>query len=356
MRVALVHNALPPSTAPDEADVLVQVEAVTDALHRLGHRTEILDCDLNLDSIASRLTKFNPDRVFNLVESLNGSGRLIHCFPALLDAMGLPYTGASAEALFLTSNKLLAKGCLRRSGVPTPLWVGCYGGWSQSGASIDDDRSRRWIIKSVWEHASIGLDNTSIVENGQTHLLAALMAQRAPKLGGACFAEEFIEGREFNLSLLGGDDGPRVLPPAEIIFDGYAEDRPRIVDYDAKWRDDSFAYHHTPRCFDFPEQDRPLLKLLEETACQCWKIFGLRGYARVDFRVDAAHRPWVLEINANPCISPDAGFSAAVEQSGMTYVEAIENILASVGIAGERPIHLNSFSQGEGRAQDSTCL
>lgn len=302
--------------------------------------------------MANRLVKLKPDLVFNLVESLAGSGRLIYCFPALLDTLGLPYTGASAEALFLTSNKVLAKSRLDDRGVPTPQWVHSRYFGPDCVLPNEADRPRRWIIKSVWEHASLGLDETAIIDGRQTHYLPAMLMQRAPQLGGACFAEAFIEGREFNLSIIGGHAAPKVLPPAEIIFEGFTDDQPRIVDYSAKWHEESYAYHHTPRRFDFEVQETPLLKRLIATALKCWRLFDLSGYARVDFRVDADNRPWVLEINANPCISPDAGFAAAVEQSGMTYGQAIGLILASAGQTEEEGPHFNTINTGGRRAQN----
>jgi D-alanine-D-alanine ligase len=126
-----------------------------------------------------------------------------------------------------------------------------------------------------------------------------------------------------------------VLPPAEIIFEGFTDTMPRIVDYHAKWDTAAFAYHHTPRCFDFPPFDHELLARLQELARLCWEAFGLRGYARVDFRVDDAGRLWVLEINANPCLAPDAGFAAALERAGIDYTEAVRRILADGGLGGK---------------------
>ncbi len=333
MRIAVVHNALSDVIAPDEQDVMVQAEAVCAALALSGHLLERLSCDLNLAHVRDQLQVLRPELVFNLVESLDGSGRLIHLFPSVLDAMGQPYTGAGAQALMLTSNKLLAKQILQSAGLPTPPWIEAGPDSNVPAACRNSVEStapgRRWIIKSVWEHASIGLDEGSIVADRPVAQLRGIMGERAPHLGGACFAETFIEGREFNLSILEGGDGPVVLPPAEIVFEGYAADQPCIVDYRAKWDDRSYAYHHTPRTFVFGPRDRGLLNRLQELSLACWRRFGLRGYARVDFRVDAAGRPWILEINANPCLSPDAGFAAAVQQAGMSYKRAIEQIAAT---------------------------
>jgi D-alanine-D-alanine ligase len=177
----------------------------------------------------------------------------------------------------------------------------------------------------------VGLDAGSVIQTDSPEVLAAEMRKRRDLLGGACFAEEYIDGREFNLSLLAGEEGPEVLPPAEIMFEGYAPDMVRIVDYQAKWEEDCYTYHHTPRCFDFPDKDAELLEQLRDIARRCWKKFGLAGYARVDFRVDRDGRPFILEINANPCLSPDAGFAAAVLRVGMGFDQAVARIVADAG-------------------------
>ncbi len=329
MRIAVLHNAVCDGSAPDEADVLVQAAAVTDALGELGHEAVAVPCDLNLSAVRDRLTTLRPDRVFNLVESLDGRGALIHLAPFLLEAMGMPYTGARAEAMLATSNKIMAKSRLRAAGLNTPDWVGPYPetGNEGVGACLAASAPGTWIVKSVWEHASIGLDADGLLRDRRPDELWPEMARRAAHLGGSCFAEAFVEGREFNLSVLAGPDGPVALPPAEIVFEDYGPERPRIVDYRAKWDVDSFEYAHTPRRFEFPETDQLLLKQLTETAQAAWRCFGLAGCARVDFRVDEGGRPWILEVNANPCLSPDAGFAAALERARISFAAAVDRIL-----------------------------
>ncbi len=329
MRIAVVHNALQPKSAPDEQDVLTQADAVTEALRELGHKPVRLTCGLNLSRVQSELHAIDPGLVFNLVESLDGQGRLIHLFPFLLDVMALPYTGACAEAMMLTSNKLMAKTILDGAGLPTPAWTALPNTWCIGQFRRPRDNPRHWILKSVWEHASIGLDAEAVVEAASDRLLESLLARREQRLGGACFGEAFIEGREFNLSLLESAEGPQVLPPAEIIFEEYPPGQARIVDYQAKWDDTSYAYHHTVRRFDFDPIDGGLLEQLRNLCLECWDLLGLRGYARVDFRVDRQERPWILEINANPCLSPDAGFAVAVRQAGLTMTDAVGRIVDS---------------------------
>ncbi|MGD9211584.1 MAG: D-alanine--D-alanine ligase, partial [Desulfobacteraceae bacterium] len=278
MRIAVVHNAVGIDSNSDEMDVLVQADAITEALLRLGHDPIIMDCDLNLFDIRRKIEAAAPHLIFNLVESLAGTGRLIHLFPSLLDAVGISYTGASTEALFLTSNKIIAKRQLQFTGLPTPFWVGPYSK-SHSNLRLPEEGNPPccWIIKSVWEHASIGIDDTALIDGSKTFRLGEMLIQRASRLGGDCFAEEFIQGREFNLSILDSEKGPQVLPPAEILFEGFEESRPRIVGYEAKWDCDSYVYQHTPRRFDFDQKDGPLLEQLMDIALKCWRLFHLRG-------------------------------------------------------------------------------
>jgi D-alanine-D-alanine ligase len=337
MLVAIVHDTVTDADHPDALDVVAQADAVAQALEMQGHSSCRISCSLNLLALAQELRRRRVDLVFNLVESIGGQGRLIHLFPFCLDAMALPYTGARAEAMVLTSGKVLAKGWMTAGGIPTPGWIGPWPGHDHAVHGGDAGQGA-WIIKSVWEHASIGLDGQSIVNHADPATVFPLLRSRAPLLGGACFAERFIAGREFNLSILAGARGPEVLPPAEIVFEGYTEDMPRIVDYQAKWDEAAFAFHHTPRRFDFDPSDRGLLERLNALARRCWDQFGLNGYARVDFRVDPAGHPWVLEINANPCLSPDAGFAAALDRAGITYADAVGRIVAdglSPGASGD---------------------
>jgi D-alanine-D-alanine ligase len=258
------------------------------------------------------------------VETISGRGSLIHIVPSLLDSLQLPYTGAGTEAMMLTSNKVLAKRWLAAAGLPTPPW------FTASEMHEDLRIEGPWLVKSVWEHASIGLDEDSVLPDAGRGKLLAEMNKRRGSLGGACLAEAFIDGRELNLSLLAGVNGPEVLPPAEIRFDAYPPGKVRVVGYRSKWEEGSFEFNHTPRSFEFLPADASLIAHLKEIALKCWRLFNLRGYARVDFRVDREGRPWILEVNANPCLSPDAGFSAATLQAGLSFPEVLKRIIGDL--------------------------
>jgi len=338
MKVAVIHGEVAEDAGQDEKDVLVQVDAVSDGLAALGYNPVALPISLNLEKAARTLASLNPEFAFNLVESLSGKGRLIHVVPSLLDVLKIPYTGSGTEAIVLTSNKVLAKRWLNIAGLPTPPWF--IAGEMREGQEV----SGAWLVKSAWEHASVGLDEDSVILEADRGRLLAEMEARRDALGGACLAESFIDGREFNLSLLAqGQDqgsapggsaetricrlGPEVLPPAEILFNGYPPEKVRVVGYRSKWEEGSFEFTHTQRSFEFPEADAPLLTRLKELAVRCWILFGLRGYGRVDFRVDKEGCPWILEVNANPCLSPDAGFCAAALEAGLTFPDVLKRVI-----------------------------
>jgi len=325
-KVALLHAHVPETASADEQDTLVQVEAVSQSLARLGYEPVPVSFGLNLEAVENRLRSLRPAFVFNLVESVRGLGRLIHLAPSLLDAIGLPYTGSGTEAMFLTSNKLVAKKLLNASRLATPR------AYTLSSVNEKNFAKGSYIIKSVWEHASIGMNQDSVITADSLACLHRKLEEFTKRFGGEWFSEQYIEGREFNLSVLAGPRGPEVLPPAEIRFDAYPEGKPRIVDYRAKWEPDSFEYRHTNRSFEFAAGDALRIERLKEAAAACWKLFDLRGYARVDFRMDESGTPWILEINANPCLAPDGGFPAAACRAGISLDRVVERIVGDLFI------------------------
>jgi len=306
-RILLLHDAHAAEGRIDSSDTLLEAESIAAVLVGLGYETLVVPVGLDLSLLQRTLTELAPRLVVNLVESLEGRGQLLHVVPALLEALRVPYTGCSSNALGLTSHKLLAKQQLARAGVPTP---GLF------TAAADDGP---WIVKSVWEHASLGIDDSSVARGAPA--VTAVLAARRAEFGGDWFAERYVPGRELNVALLATPSGPRVLPVAEIRFEHFPPDKPAIVGYAAKWHADSFEYRNTVRRFAVAPE---LTARAERLALACWELFALDGYARVDLRVDAEGAPWVLEVNANPCLSPDAGFAAALAQGGIAYATAIE--------------------------------
>ncbi|MEE4116398.1 MAG: ATP-grasp domain-containing protein [Marinilabiliaceae bacterium] len=315
-KIHILTNELSEKPTMDELDVLVQAEAVREALLSLGYDTSTGTMGSDLKRARNSILKAEADIVFNLVESIDNIAELIHLAPSLLRSMGIPFTGSGPEAMILTSNKIFAKKIMKWNSIPTP-------GWFTVNESWRGESSHTYIAKPLYEDASVGIDDSSLFSGNNP----VKLIEYGLKYGASFFAEEFIPGREFNISVLAGDSGPVVLPPAEIIFRDYPESKPAIVGYKAKWDESSFEYNNTLRSFDFPEEDNDLIEELRRISSMCWTVFDLRGYARIDFRVDKPGNPYVLEVNANPCLSPDSGFFAAVEKAGWNFTDAIQRIL-----------------------------
>jgi len=320
-KIVVLHSDISPDAREDELDCLMQAESIAQALETLNYDAILLPFELNLNNTMTMLKSLKPPAVFNIVETLDSKGSLIYFAPAILDILRIPYTGCGTQAMFQTSNKPLSKKIMHNAGIATPAWM------DQEGQGSQPDTAATYLIKSSWEHASIGLDEESFISYTNTEKLLQEMSRRREKLGGSCYAEVYIDGREFNVALISGKEGVEVLPIAEMLFQDYDPDKPKIVDYKAKWIADSFEYNNTIRKYDFPQNDANLISELRKVALRCWDLFSLRGYARVDFRVDHNGNPWVLEINSNPCLSPDAGFAAALRQAKIEYREAISWIL-----------------------------
>jgi D-alanine-D-alanine ligase len=316
--ILLLINSISDPSSLDELDVLVQAEAVEKALKELGHNLQRASFGLDLEPVLRMLETHPPDLVFNLVESVGGKGALIHLCPSLLDACSIPYTGSGTYALMVTTDKIRTKRILEEHGIPTPGWL-----LSDHGQDIFPDK--KYILKPIWEDGSARITDLSVVRGSEIDV-KRLYDEGYLK---DAFLEEYIDGREFNLSVLAGNPYPTVMPAAEMLYMDYPAGKPKILNYASKWDESSFEYHKTVRTFDISPGDRSLVNRMSEISLQCWQLFDMNGYIRVDFRVDHQNRPWVLEVNANPWVSPDAGFVAACQQGGVDYTEMVNRIISS---------------------------
>jgi len=317
MRVLILHSNVPPDAPPDEQDTLKQVSAVEKALLARGH--EISSSVFTPDAAQLELLIAHeiPDVVFNLVESVWGKGAYAPLAAAILSNLGVPFTGVLAAPMAACGDKPLAKRILRSAKLPTPNWSEPPL-WRGIGKG-------RWIVKCVSEDASLGLDDGAVVQ-GRDAVVARAQASAA-RHGGRWFAERYIDGREFNVALVDRQGVPEVLPIGELVFEHWHKSRPRIVGYAAKWDEGTSEYRDTQRRFGWRQREPALYASLQQIAKDCWALFGLSGYARVDFRVDAENRPFILEVNPNPCLEPGAGLAASWAEAGQPYDELIDTIL-----------------------------
>jgi len=326
LKVGIIHNEPIPTGEPNwesSADVLAQVEAIEAALTELGQPQVRIPFTRDLGRFVSQIQAEKIAVAFNLCESVDEDPLLIGHPAAVLELLGIPFTGSSAMALLLSTDKLTVKRLLTASGLRTPAFFLYEGTEVLRPAGLNFPV----ILKPRFQDASIGIEQESVVENS-TDLLPRLEELYARY--GAILVEEYVVGREFNVSLF-GHPHPKVMPLAEIDFSGFPAELHRIVSYKAKWDEDSFEYRHTQRIFpdNLPES---LQQAMRRMAQECFALFGLRDYARVDLRLDAQGRLTILEINANPCLSPDAGFPAAVNKSKMRYTEMVGEFLRLVSL------------------------
>lgn len=321
MKIAIVYNRPAPTGSANwqsSQDVLRQVEAVTQSMGELGVAHLALPFDRNLDTFLAVLRQEKIDAVFNLCESVDDNPHLAGHPAAVFELLGLPFTGSGSLALMLTTDKLLAKRQLAAAGLLTPASLTYDGG----DPGELPDICLPAIIKPRFEDASIGIDQESLLFTPQE------LRQKLPEFYaryGPLLVEQFIDGREFNISLF-GYPSPRVLPMAEIDFSAFPQELHRIVGYRAKWDEDAFEFHHTPRCFpqDLPDTAAGNLR---RVAAEAYRLFMLRDYGRIDVRMDSAGNVYVLEANANPCLSPDAGFVAAAGQGGMNFTAVVRQFV-----------------------------
>ena len=278
MKILVLHSDVPEGAPPEDQDTLIAAEAVAVALHGAQglcrHQAAFRE-----EALAGLLALETPDMIFNMVEGVDGKGLLASIAPRLLEEMGMPFTGAPAKPMDVTFDKPLTKRLLREAGLATPDW------------SVPPDwqglDGRAWIVKAALEDGSIGLDDGCVVPGAGVASRAAACAVR---FGGLWFAEEYVEGREFNIALLGSAGNMRIMPMAEMTFADWPKGKPRIVGYGAKWDEGSDSYRQTGRRFGV-EHDEPRLAAKLKADCEhVWRLFGLTGFVRVDFRVTGKGR------------------------------------------------------------------
>lgn len=308
---------------PDTQDTLLQVGEVYEALTDNGHSVRVAGISLNLNSLKETFLTIRPDLVFNLVEDLEGKSVLQSVPLFLLDSMRIPYTGCPSEAIAMTNNKVFAKEVMKLNEIKTPSWA--YPVRRATRPHLE-----QFILKPTREHASIGISLDSVVSSIEGDPEYRNKFELAKANGFDLFAEEFIQGREFSVSVMGTQDNFKVWSPAEHYFN---DPKVTFYTYDRKWMTEQDEYKSITRKLTFSEEDAHLINHLQLITRKCWRVFNLSGYARVDFRVDSQGIPYVLEINTNPCLSKDAGFVASAETEGISYRDLIERIVwISLGI------------------------
>jgi D-alanine-D-alanine ligase len=299
------------------ASVLEEVRPVHRALTELGCSTVKIPLRPPLELVEEKLKALEADLVFNLFEGFEGRPETEATVADMLRDLGIPFTGNPPSTLSLALDKAKAKAILESDGVRTPKYQ-----------SLSPDNLHLFhlnfpcIVKPLGEDASHGLSEESVVNN--IDQLEKQVTKISQHFRGSTLVEEFLEGREFNVTVLGNKE-PFALPVAEMVY-YLPPELPRLLTFAAKWHEESLYYKGTRATCpaEIGEQER---EQISQTALTAFKLLGCRGYARVDMRLDAEEVPNVLEVNPNPDISPGYGAARQAKAAGLTYSQLIEKII-----------------------------
>lgn len=286
--------------------------AVAAALRSAGYDAHLVPVDGDLSSLRARLAELEPVCAFNLCESLAGDARLESAVPLVLELLGIPFTGSPPEVLSFALRKDRVKQRLEAAGIPTPA------GRVMSRGDDPCDLPFPLIVKPVREDGSVGICNESVVHSREE--LARTVDAVSARLRQACLVEQFVDGREFNVAML-GHPTPRVLPLSEIDFTALPDGAPRIVSYDAKWTSGSAEDLGTVPVLH-PQLPSAVAARVRRAAADAFRAVGVRDYGRVDVRLSSLSTggvPYVVDVNPNCDLSPHAGMARAAAGVGIDY-------------------------------------
>ena len=311
MKIALLFDGLSALGKAPEVQLLDAIEAVETAL--MDWATEVVRVPVTNDGRwVERVRRGKFDLVFNLCEGIDGEAVHEARVISLLELLGVPFTGSSSWTTALTLRKNVVNGLLDRAGLPVPRWSHIRRGDEVTSVGFPA------ICKPSAEDASVGIEQKSVVRS-----MRALTARVQAMFEGwdEVLVQRFIDGREVNVGILGDE----VLPIAEIDFGDMPKGMWHIVSYRSKWETGSDEdLGAKPNCpADLPED---LANELIQIARTAWSVVGGEGYGRCDFRIDQSGRPWLLEVNANPDISPGAGLARMAGVATLTYSQLIRKV------------------------------
>jgi D-alanine-D-alanine ligase len=315
-------DSIPNPIDMSEYGILDEVRSVERALKPLEHNTKIVPFALDITKLIDELKENRPDIIFNLCESVDGDPTQEMNIAGLYELLKIPYTGCRAFTLGLALNKPLVKQILNQNGIPTAKHF------------VTDNSSKihlnghkfPMIVKPSREDASIGITNEAVVSN--MNALKNRVEYVLDELKQSALVEEFIDGREINVSVVGNDELV-VFPISEIDFSRLPEDYPRIISYNSKWMYKTVEFTGTKAvCPANLNEDET--KIIQDAAKKVYRLLGAADYARVDMRFKDGV-PYVLELNPNPDIASDVpedtGFTRSAKANGWEYDYLLQQII-----------------------------
>ncbi len=301
----------------DAEDVVVKQVAA--ALRKQKHKVSTLAIHGNLDELVRGLRRRKPDLVFNLMEMFGDDATADLCVAGVLELMQIPYTGSGPGELYITQDKVLGKKLLAFDSIQFPRFA-----VFSTSASMETGGNLRMplFVKPARMDASIGIGAKSLVRDTPSLMRRVLAIH--DDLDDAALAEEFIEGREFYVGVIGNDD-PVALPPIEMDFSGMPEGMIHVADSAAKWDEKSKAYEGTRSVIaDIPDE---LRARLQKTAVDAYRALRVMDYGRVDLRYTDTGEIYVLEVNASCYLEKGSELAMAAAAAGIDYPELIAKIV-----------------------------
>ena len=323
--IALVHEHLvPPATVPDGIDP-VSAEwrteyDVVSTLRALGHEVQPLGVHDDLGEIRRMFQEWKPQIAFNLLEGFNDVSIFDQNVVSFLELLKLPYTGCNPRGLLLARDKSLSKKLLSYHRLPAP-----ESEVFRIGRPVQRPKRLAFplIVKSLTQEASIGISQASVVDTDEK--LRERVAFIHDSIGTAAIVEQYIDGRELYVGVV-GNQKLQALPVWELFFTNMPADAKRIATDRVKW---SVKYQKKYEIESGAARDLPpaTTELIQHVCKRTFRALELSGYARIDLRLDAEGRAWVIEANPNPQIARGEDFAASAEAAGTSYESLIQRII-----------------------------
>jgi D-alanine-D-alanine ligase len=317
-----IYNGKPASEGSSSNDLSEtgfskEISKIKKSLSESFTEVKTFAVDGNVEKLINAVNNYSPDIIFNFVESVEGISSYEYCVAGLYQLLDYNFTGNLPHCLGNCLNKERTKNILRAYGINTPASMSLL--YPEKISEKEFKLNYPVILKLLKEDASIGISEFSVVYDYKSLVKQVSFLQKTYKQD--ILIEEFIDGRELNVAVLGNS----TLPVSEIEFKTLPSGLPKIVTYDGKWMEDSVYYENTKPVCPTVLTER-IKKRVEKTALLAFEAMGCRDYARVDIRLNSKGVPFVIEVNPNPDISTDSGFARAAAAAGMSYAEMLHCI------------------------------
>ena len=323
----LVHaDLVPPEDLIDENDPRMDKyrteHDVRKALLTLGHEVRMIAVESDLAPIRSTIDEWKPHIAFNLLEAFAGNAAFDYYVVSYLDMLKVPYTGCNPRGLLLARDKALSKKLLSYHRIKVPRFRVFHWGRTIPAREVSN-LPYPMVVKSLLEQGSVGIARASFVNNADELIQRVIQVQEMT--GGDAIAEQYIDGRELYVTVL-GNKRLQVLPIRELIFGGHDEGDPRIATYKVKW-DEKYRERHGIDYQFVRNLPAGMAEAIPRLCKRIYRILDLSGYARMDLRLSKDGKVYVLEANANAALAENEEVAFSAEKAGMSYPQLIQRLL-----------------------------